>query len=270
MKQLITFLSLLFDSGIGYSAINTAKSAISTMISTVTNVNMGSHNLVKRFMKGIFHKRPCLPRYKVTWDVSIVLNHIKTLDNASLPLRQLSKKLCALLALTTGQRCQTLHALEVHNIELTDKCVKLRVDKLLKQSSISHHLNELYVESYPANASLCVVVCLKQYLQSTCQLRSDTDSRLFITTQKPYKGATKTTISKWIRELLRDAGVDISIFKPHSTRSASTSVAAGKVPIDTILRTAGWKSDCVFRRHYQRPITNDSSFSHCVLSQASK
>ena len=57
----------------------------------------------------------------------------------------------------------------------------------------------------------------------------------------------------------------MTVFTPHSTRGASTSAAVGRIPIDTILKTAGWSSDNVFRKFYIREISNDSSFSKCIL-----
>ncbi|CAC5393089.1 unnamed protein product [Mytilus coruscus] len=57
----------------------------------------------------------------------------------------------------------------------------------------------------------------------------------------------------------------MTIYTPHSTRGAATSYVSGRIPIATILRTAGWRKDSVFRKFYQRPITNDSSFSKEIL-----
>ena len=59
----------------------------------------------------------------------------------------------------------------------------------------------------------------------------------------------------------------MSVFTPHSTRDASTSAVVGGIPTDTILKTAGWSSDNVFRKFYRREITNDSSFSKFILKQ---
>ena len=58
----IGFLTHLFKSNLGYSAISTARSALSTMIMDVNNVPFGQHVLVKHLMKGIFELRPALPR----------------------------------------------------------------------------------------------------------------------------------------------------------------------------------------------------------------
>ena len=268
VNYVLKFLSELFQSGLGYSAINTAKSAISSLTAVVSNVEIGSNTLVQRFMRGIFNKKPCLPKNIVTWNVNVVLNHLVSVDITSCELRALSKKLVMLLALTTGQKCQTLHFLDIRNIEMDVSYVKFRIGDLLKQSKPGVHLHELYIESYQVNDNLCVVKCLKKYLEVTESLRSDT--KLLVSTQKPYKGASKNTISNWIRETLKDSGIDLSIFSPHSTRSASTSAVSKKLPIDTILRTAGWKSDCVFRKHYKRPISNDSSFSCSILAEGTE
>ena len=67
----------LFSSGLGYSAINTARCALSSFLNFDQNTNIGSHVLVKRFMRGIFVMKPSLPRYAVTWNVNIVLDYLE-------------------------------------------------------------------------------------------------------------------------------------------------------------------------------------------------
>jgi hypothetical protein len=63
------------------------------------------------------------------------------------------------------------------------------------------------------------------------------------------------------------AGVDLSIFSPHSTRAASSSKAATKLPLSTILKTAGWSKGSTFRKYYDKPIKNEGDFQTAVLSQ---
>ena len=58
---------------------------------------------------------------------------------------------------------------------------------------------------------------MKEYLKLTANLRSDI-ILLFITTTKPYKIASQDTLARWIRTTLQSAGIDMSIFTPHSTR----------------------------------------------------
>lgn len=193
-----------------------------------------------------------------------MLKFLQTLDNETLTLRLLAIKLALLLIPTTGQRCQTLHAMDIKNMELNKDYVKIRVGELLKQSKPQKHLPEIYIEAFLKNPAICVVKLLSIYISRTENIR--TDSRLFLINQKPYTAASKSTTASWIKIGLRLAGINLDIFTPHSTRSASTSAVAGKIPIDTIIKTAGWAKDCTFRKFYKRPISNDSSFSEALLS----
>ncbi|MEW8548296.1 MAG: tyrosine-type recombinase/integrase [Candidatus Thiodiazotropha sp.] len=178
----------------------------------------------------------------------------------------MSRKLVTLLALSTGQRAQTLHMLDIRNIESCESHLKLRIGDLLKQSRPNSHLAELFISQYILDQDLCVVRTYLHYVERTETLRQD--PRLFIKTQKPHNWVSRQTLSHWIKHILIEAGIDMSCFSPHSTRSASCSAAvASKVPIDTILRTAGWKRDNVFRKFYNRPISNDDSFSKGIMSK---
>ena len=106
---------------------------------------------------------------------------------------------------------------------------------------------------------------MNEYLERTKPLRGDITS-LFVTYVKPYKAASKDTISRWIKTTLGLAGIDITRFKPHSIRSLSTSAAAiAKVPVDKILRTAGWSGHCTFAKYYKKPIQNHGELAKALL-----
>ena len=62
--DIITFLLGMYQDGYGYSTINTAKSAVSVLMSCAGHWDIGGHVLVKRFMRSVFNNRPALPRYQ--------------------------------------------------------------------------------------------------------------------------------------------------------------------------------------------------------------
>ena len=108
----INFLADLYHKGLSYSALNIARSALASVIVLPGNQSFGNHPLVSRFLKGTFATRPALPKYKEVWDVNTVLEHLKTLHPAeSLSSKLLTLKLVMLMAILSGQRCQTIHAL---------------------------------------------------------------------------------------------------------------------------------------------------------------
>ena len=110
------FLTKLFEEGLGYSAINTARSAISA----VTQTAIGSHCQITRFLKGVFELRTPLPKYTHTWNVAILLDYFrKQKCNVELSLKQFTKKLAALLLIVSVQRVQTtcIHLLKLSFIQ---------------------------------------------------------------------------------------------------------------------------------------------------------
>ena len=73
--------------------------------------------LVKRFMRGVFNKRPSLPRYTATWDAGLVLDWFEKLwPSNQLSFKSLTLKTVMLLAMVTGQRVQTLHVLSIEGM----------------------------------------------------------------------------------------------------------------------------------------------------------
>ena len=106
---------------------------------------------------------------------------------------------------------------------------------------------------------------LEEYVIRTAQLRGSS-SQLLLCHTKPHGPASKDTISRWIKQVMFDAGIDTSIFKRHSTRSAATSAAKlASVPLDEIMATAGWRSNSVFAVYYHKPISSAGTFVNAVL-----
>lgn len=223
----------------------------------------GQHPLVVRLMKGIFNKRPSFPKTTVTWDTNIVLHYLRDLDSTS--LKNLTLKAVTLTALLSGQRAQTIHLLDVRNMSVSDDLYKFRIGDIIKHSRPGHHLNEIELPAYPHNKDLCIVTVLNEYLSRTHDVRQN-KTQLFISYIKPYKTVSKSTISRWIKTVLKDAGIDMNIFNPHSTRSASTSKASrSSVPLDTIMKTAGWTQSSTFATYYKKPLHKSGQFALSLL-----
>ena len=55
---------------------------------------------------------------------------------------------------------------------------------------------------------------LKCYIDLTKDIRGDLTG-LFITTTKPYRKVSKDTLSRWVKGMLKGAGIDMKIFSPH-------------------------------------------------------
>ena len=103
---------------------------------------------------------------------------------------------------------------------------------------------------------LCPVRCLKFYLKCTNALRlRHINTRLFICTCEPFGPATLQTISRWVKEIILKAGINMENVNKVNFRSASTSRAYSMgVSLTTIMNRAGWSRGSTFTRHYLKNI----------------
>lgn len=217
---------------------------------------LGNSAIIKRFMKGVFEKRPPAPRYSFVWDVNIVLNFLENFCSQDIPLSYLTLKLVMLLALATAQRAQTLHLLNVKNFIFRGDTIIIPFSDLLKQSNVKNYKFSLRLLRNLDCPNICVVDCLNEYLERTKIIRG-TETQLLISFHKPHKAVSRNTVSRWIKTVLRESGIDVDTFKAHSTRAASCSNAKKNlVSIDEIMKTAGWANAKTFSKYYDKIIFN--------------
>ena len=89
LRDALEFLAQLADRNLGYTVVNTARSALSSILVLPTGTAFGQHPYVKRLLKGV---------YTCVWDVETVLNYFKNLgSNTELALKMLTFKLVMLL-----------------------------------------------------------------------------------------------------------------------------------------------------------------------------
>ena len=218
-------------------------------------------------MKGIFKNNPPAPRYHTTWDLSPVLSYLSSLSKPNQSsLKTLTLKLAMLIALVSAQRGQSLHMLDIQFMKERDSFFEFALPEHIKQSRPGYKVPSVLLQAFPADQSLCVFTHLKDYLQRTKCLRG-TETKLFISHAKPHHRASRDTISRWIRSVMAEAGIDVTTFKPHSTRAAAASKAKNvSLPVKEILDTAGWSSDRTFDRFYNKPFQKAGGFATSVLT----
>ena len=75
----------------------------------------------------------------------------------------------------------------------------------------------------------------RYYINKTKAIRGN-HSQLFISFHKPYKPVSRSTLSRWIKRVLEESGIDINLFTAHSTLSAAASAARDDdMPMDDII-----------------------------------
>ena len=271
VRQILEFLYEQFEMGKQYRTINTLRSAISMTHDEVDGTRVGQHPLVSRFLKGVFNCRPPAPRYTTTWDVDVVLSHIKSLpDNEHLSFQLLTHKVVMLMALTNADRCSDLAALDLCFRSFHGDGVKFIIPGLTKTRRKGPPVEAFY-SAFPEDPRVCPVRALQCYEKRSSRLRSGASgvnrNPLFISVRKPHKPVKAATIGHWLKSVMHSAGIDTNIFSAHSTRGAATSKAkSAGVSAGDILKAANWSSTSTFSCFYHRPI-DSGQFGRGVLKK---
>lgn len=224
LAVVLDFLTKLYNDGLKYSGINTARSALSSCVQLAGHGCVGTHPLVRRFVKAVYQTRPAFPRYQENYNVSKVLEYLKTLwPLEDLSLKLLTFKLVMLVALVTGQRCQSIHLMIINNMQVIDRVYRFLIKDLVKHSKAGKEQPVLVLPPLPSDDELCVSINLSEYLSRTEKFMKL--QKLFFSFIRPYGPVSKDSISRWVKLVMDLSGVDTTEFHLHSTRSASTSKA---------------------------------------------
>ena len=232
------------------------------------SVNVGSHPLVSRLLKGMFNARPPAPRYSDSWDVTRVVQYLRSCPSEDLSIVELGKKVVTLMALANASRCSDLAALERDYLRWTPSGAKFTVVQLTKTRTLGPP-KSVHYSFLSEDPEVCPATTLKIYLSKTSDRVAEVNSPkpVFLTSKKPFRRARPGTLGHWIKDCLGKAGVDTERFTAHSTRSASSSRARARgVPIAEILKMANWTSDSTFERFYYRSECS-AAYTRAVLQQ---
>ena len=261
---MVSYLHCLHMDNKSYSVLNTHKSMLLQTLPFFGNSWCSNPYLISKFMKGIFNLKPPTPRYCFTWDVSVVLKFLRTLyPLEKLSLKMLTFKTVALIALACAPRAQTLVSLNIDYMKVKKKEIVCWFPNLLKTSKIGKSY-QMCLEHF-SEENLCVMHTVLFYMRTT---ESQRKCKNLLISYVTFDSVRTSTVARWIKLVLDSSGVDTSVFKAHSFRSASTSAAmdAG-CSLRNVLKTADWGSSKNFYKFYYRAKTTngDKSFTKAVF-----
>ena len=239
-----------------------------------------------RSFRSFFLQRPANRQLTPPWSLTLVLDALakppfEPMCKAS--LHHLSIKTAFLIAIASGQRRSTIHALSTApgHIRWERQGVRLipKISFIAKNQSDSSGSIEVFLSplsdfsSVKEDKSWCPVRALKWYLDRTKVFRKD--DQLFLISRQPFSPASRETISRWIVEAIQAAGSEALLSgnppRAHDTRSISTSWALFQgSPLEDIMRAAFWRSPNSFTSFYLKDVpSGEARFATSVLRAAS-
>ena len=169
---------------------------------------------------------------------------------------QVLYRLTMLLCLTPGLRGQTIHKFDINYRQDLNDRYRI-VHEKLRQTKPGRHLDPIELLAFPEDKELCVVQHLREiYIHRTNPLSKD-HSQLLLSYVKPFRPVARDTVSRWVKQVLQSAGIEITKYSAHSCKAASTSnVKVKGLNIAEIMKSAGWPTASTFSRFYDKPVPN--------------
>ena len=286
LGQVADFLVYLFDKGLAISTIRSYRSAIASCHKGFQDgSSISGSSVLTRLCRSFFLKRPPVKTLLPAWSLPVVLRALseapfEPLHKAS--LHCLAIKTAFLVAIASGHRISTLHALSIEpgHIRWEPNGVRLvpRPDFIAKNKSPSSQSVEIFLPSISSFSSVeadkvwCPVRALTWYLDRTKDKRSSTS--LFVSSIEPFKAISKASISRWLVECISMAGPEALVlgrFRNHDTRSVSSSWALfNGASLKDIQQAAYWSSPNTFISCYLKDVlAAEASFTSAVLKCSS-
>ena len=116
-----------------------------------------------------------------------------------------------------------------------------------KDETRSFHPQLIELKAYNKDESICPVRAVVEYIKATEKIGKS--ENLIISYHKHN--------IVYVKQTLKAAGINPSLFIAHSTRHSSSSKTFMKgLPLTDIVKRGGWKSTSTFRKFYNLPILN--------------
>ena len=163
-------------------------------------------------------------------------------------LKAVTLKTAMWLTLILHQRAETTFTLDMRYIKNDTHTKYIAFPSVLKHIRPDRHLKPLILKRYLAGTKICPVELLHTYLIATKEIRKS-ETKLLNSFLKPHGVVTVKKISRWIKNSLKEAGIDSTTFQCHSPCNSSSSKAKlNGANITRIFNVGGWSNDHTFAK----------------------
>ena len=147
----------MYEKGLAYNTIASAKSVLSGVIHLPGVVSISDHPLAQRLLKRVFNTRPPTSKYPYIWDTSQLLDYLHTLQNDQSDFATMSKKLVTLFTLFSGQQVSTLYKFRRSMMHVLQDRIIFHLSGNLKQPRPANPPEPIIFHQYLPDGELCPV-----------------------------------------------------------------------------------------------------------------
>ena len=183
-----------------------------------------------------------------------VLNYLKTWGvTGKLSLRKLLMRTAFLVALVCYKR-----PADLINMKITPEYWQLSEDGFVCQplgygkTEAHNPTPPIKIEPFYEDPQLCPVFHLRILEKKLSGLRQATVSSFWLSARAPHHPITARTMSRWLAEVIREAGTSMGVAREVRSVGATVAVQAN-LDIKQILKAGNWQRLSTLQRHYFRP-----------------
>ena len=107
------------------------------------------------------------------------------------------------------------------------------------------------IEPFKDNPNLCPVLHLINLERRLVKLRPQSVKQFWITSRRPYKAISTATMSKWLQDVILEAGLEGTARDVRSV-GASTAIQTN-MNLSRVMEAADWSRLTMLQRHYFKP-----------------
>ena len=282
---LCDFFISLFDKGLSLATLRGYRSAVGSIHTGFPDGStVSSSPFLTKLFRSFFLKRPPARSLLPSWSLPRVLQALaappfEPMNDAS--LMDVSIKTCFLIAVASGQRRSSIHALSTAHGHLRFEPDQVRMipeaSFIAKNQTATSRPCELILPTIRSSSSVpedklwCPVRALRWYMSRTKPIRHCPN--LFISTVAPHGPASRATISRWLVSAVKAAGGGAFTeasgpIHAHDTRSLAASWALfNGASSSEILQAAYWSSPNTFISTYLKDVVAvESRFGRSALA----
>jgi site-specific recombinase XerD len=248
LKHVFGFLKPLIVEKKAASTIRSYVASLKFYFLMFERVDLANSRLLNFFSEGAQRLAPLPVRKSFVWDAGIPLRMIRDRAHPKSFLIA-AKESLFLLLMATG--CRVDDAMKMGKDFAWENGVFVIPFIEKRKCKVKGEWTSVQrVLPYSGSGRICPVNALLLYSTFAVSVQKADENALFVSSTG--KKAAKATLAGWIRDILREAGIQAPA---GSCRSAATSNAHMRdIPIDQIMNSAGWSSSLIFFKHYQREV----------------
>ena len=108
------------------------------------------------------------------------------------------------------------------------------------------------IEPFQTNPSLCPVLHLVNLERRLAKLRPQSVKHFWITSKRPFKAISPVTMSRWLQDVILDAGSPEGSARDVRSVGSSTAVQTN-MDISKVMEAANWQRLTTMQRHCFKP-----------------